>query len=503
MKQPHYAITVVWSDEDGGWVADAPDLKSCSAFGATPEGAVADQGHDRAARRGELAADHGDAVLPLAIAVLIVVRLMMPIVRTRQQLLGANLPSEEEVTRVRRHALRLPSWTVALAFFGWVPGGLLFPVLINWFSPPLDWHVYAHFLTSFTISGLIAMTYSLFAIQFLVLRVLYPRLWIDARNLRHDSREELGPLDVRLTTFQVLAGLIPLAGAVMMIFGSGHSFSLTYRLLVTALVAISETTYVGVLGTTPLAAIATADFPAPQPLSVTLVPPATPLAAIAAATFPTPQPLSVTLYAGEPLQAATVLAGIAPPLTLGTGLYTAQIVQVIPRRGVNFFDRSDPTGQATVVVAQAGGGGGGAGAGASACAAGPTSGGTFQSVIAGPYPKDIECHSLAVVSDPAGQGDVLAMGDFHMIFAAPGASLSAAVNVNSGANFATLTGTNASTMSITGVTAMAQGTAPAGTQLRIDGTASALGGGSFTNYTLTVCTAAGAVVYRRPAGDCL
>lgn len=254
---------------------------------------------------------------------------------------------------------------------------------------------------------------------------------------------------------------------------------------------------------TPLAAIATADFPAPQPLSVTLVPPATPLAAIAAATFPTPQPLSVTLYAGEPLQAATVLGGIAPPLTLGPGLYTAQIVQVIPRRGVNFFDRSDPTGQATVVVAQAGGGGGGAGGGASACAAGPTSGGTFQSVIAGPYPKDIECHSLAVVSDPAGQGDVLAMGDFHMIFAAPGASLSAAVNVNSGANFATLTGTNASTMSITGVTAMAQGTAPAGTQLRIDGTASALGGGSFTNYTLTVCTAAGTVVYRRPAGDCL
>jgi predicted RNase H-like HicB family nuclease len=42
MKQPHYAITVIWSDEDGGWVADAPDFKSCSAFGATPEEAVAE-----------------------------------------------------------------------------------------------------------------------------------------------------------------------------------------------------------------------------------------------------------------------------------------------------------------------------------------------------------------------------------------------------------------------------------------------------------------------------
>ena len=37
-----YAIVVFWSEEDGAWVADVPDLKSCSAFGATPEQAVAE-----------------------------------------------------------------------------------------------------------------------------------------------------------------------------------------------------------------------------------------------------------------------------------------------------------------------------------------------------------------------------------------------------------------------------------------------------------------------------
>lgn len=37
-----YAMIVFWSDEDGAWVADAPDLKSCSAFGDTPEEAVAE-----------------------------------------------------------------------------------------------------------------------------------------------------------------------------------------------------------------------------------------------------------------------------------------------------------------------------------------------------------------------------------------------------------------------------------------------------------------------------
>jgi predicted RNase H-like HicB family nuclease len=37
-----YAIIVFWSKEDGAWIADVPDLKSCSAFGPTPEEALAE-----------------------------------------------------------------------------------------------------------------------------------------------------------------------------------------------------------------------------------------------------------------------------------------------------------------------------------------------------------------------------------------------------------------------------------------------------------------------------
>jgi predicted RNase H-like HicB family nuclease len=36
-----YHINIFYSDEDGGYIADMPDLESCSAFGATPEAAVA------------------------------------------------------------------------------------------------------------------------------------------------------------------------------------------------------------------------------------------------------------------------------------------------------------------------------------------------------------------------------------------------------------------------------------------------------------------------------
>ena len=33
---PHYHINLFWSPDDGSWVADVPDLKSCAAFGDTP-----------------------------------------------------------------------------------------------------------------------------------------------------------------------------------------------------------------------------------------------------------------------------------------------------------------------------------------------------------------------------------------------------------------------------------------------------------------------------------
>ena len=36
-----YHINIFFSEEDGGYVADVPDLAHCSAFGPTPEEALA------------------------------------------------------------------------------------------------------------------------------------------------------------------------------------------------------------------------------------------------------------------------------------------------------------------------------------------------------------------------------------------------------------------------------------------------------------------------------
>lgn len=40
MKEPHYHINIFWSDKDRRWIADVPDLKYCSAHGATALEAV-------------------------------------------------------------------------------------------------------------------------------------------------------------------------------------------------------------------------------------------------------------------------------------------------------------------------------------------------------------------------------------------------------------------------------------------------------------------------------
>jgi predicted RNase H-like HicB family nuclease len=40
MNEPHYHINLFWSAEDNCWIADVPDLRPCSAHGATRQDAL-------------------------------------------------------------------------------------------------------------------------------------------------------------------------------------------------------------------------------------------------------------------------------------------------------------------------------------------------------------------------------------------------------------------------------------------------------------------------------
>ena len=139
---------------------------------------------------------------------------------------------------MRRRALALPLWAAGLSCLGWLPGGLLFPLLIDLAAGPLPSKVFGHFLFSFTISGLIALTYSGLAVQWIVLRILYPQLWADGSGFRETARQELTSLDRRLRVWQFLAGLIPLAGAALIVSVGPEEFSLWFRILAIALIAL-------------------------------------------------------------------------------------------------------------------------------------------------------------------------------------------------------------------------------------------------------------------------
>jgi serine/threonine protein kinase len=175
------------------------------------------------------------------VCVTFLVALVLPVRRVWLALGGSIPPPPDKVSAARRRALRVPLWVVALSCVGWLPGAVLFPVAISHQNGAAFLTLFGQFLISLTISGLIALTYSFFATQFIALRILYPMLWTDAHEVRATTRAELAGLDSRLTWFQGLAVLIPLAAAVLMVgvgpeeFREGYR---TFRLLVTALIAL-------------------------------------------------------------------------------------------------------------------------------------------------------------------------------------------------------------------------------------------------------------------------
>jgi hypothetical protein len=149
--------------------------------------------------------------------------------------------SAEEVAEARRRVLAWPMLAVVLSCVGWLPGGLIFPAALSFFSEPgepLSMGVYGHFLVSFWLSGLIALTYTFFAAEFVAVRVLYPRLWVDPQAVRSTAQRELASVAGRLRCFQLLAGLIPLASSALMIGLGLEDMSRTFRILATGLIVL-------------------------------------------------------------------------------------------------------------------------------------------------------------------------------------------------------------------------------------------------------------------------
>jgi eukaryotic-like serine/threonine-protein kinase len=167
-------------------------------------------------------------------AVVLFVRAAWPVWRCWNALSGTAALPDAEVDAARQQALRLPKWVAGLTALGWFPGGLLFPVLIHFTASPLPPAMWMHFATSFCMSGLIALAYSLCGVRLVVLRVLYPGIWQDTRGFISKTRDELASVNGQLYRMQFLAGAIPLVGA--MLLGIGETVN--YQLLVNGLILL-------------------------------------------------------------------------------------------------------------------------------------------------------------------------------------------------------------------------------------------------------------------------
>jgi hypothetical protein len=167
---------------------------------------------------------------------------VMPVLRIWRALDRSIPVVSSLVDTARQKVLTWPVWAALLACVGWFPGALFFPLGLRLFSGPVSWNVASHLIISICLSGLIALTYSFVGVQYIALRVFYPRLWGKPENLQSRARVELSDMGRRLRGIQILAGLIPLCGAALLVGVGPQEFSgsayRTYQWLVIALMGM-------------------------------------------------------------------------------------------------------------------------------------------------------------------------------------------------------------------------------------------------------------------------
>ncbi|MFK7818114.1 MAG: serine/threonine-protein kinase [Planctomycetaceae bacterium] len=139
---------------------------------------------------------------------------------------------------LRQHLMRLPRKAALVACVGWFSGIAFFPIMMHIGAGVGT--LYSHFAVNLLVSGLIAIAYSALGVQYYCLRVLYPRLWTDASRIQSHAPEELSVIPNRVVLMQLLAGMIPLAGAMLVVLQGPEqeaNYS-TFRLMLGILIGL-------------------------------------------------------------------------------------------------------------------------------------------------------------------------------------------------------------------------------------------------------------------------
>jgi serine/threonine protein kinase len=173
------------------------------------------------------------------IAVLIVIK---PLRRLRANASRSDILTltADSLTRMRRESLGALRALLTATSIGWLPGALVFPMMLDSVTGNVSRVVYGHFVLSFVSSWLVALTYSYLFVAQLIIRGLYPRFFAAESPVNDCARRELRPQLTRLKWLQLAAGMIPLFGAAMIVYtGSplGETQHQIFQVLVLTLIA--------------------------------------------------------------------------------------------------------------------------------------------------------------------------------------------------------------------------------------------------------------------------
>ncbi|HSQ58197.1 MAG TPA: serine/threonine-protein kinase [Gemmata sp.] len=159
-------------------------------------------------------------------------------VQVKRRFVRLSRARGQEVDDLRRRVRQLGWWTIVLGSIGWFPGGILFPLVIDLASGPIGWEIYAHYLVSFALAGLIGVVFTYLGIEYVCFRALFPRLGNPDAFTPAKMWAELQPLTVPFVSFLVLACAVPLVGAALLILFADGGMSLGFRILVAALIGV-------------------------------------------------------------------------------------------------------------------------------------------------------------------------------------------------------------------------------------------------------------------------
>jgi hypothetical protein len=111
----------------------------------------------------------------------------------------------------------LPRQFMIASAVGWFPGIVLFPLLLALFGETPSGRDWFHYGVTFAIAGLIATTYSYAIVVYLVACYGYCACWQMAAHYRRLARLELSGMQNRVRRVAILAGVLPLAAAVLLL----------------------------------------------------------------------------------------------------------------------------------------------------------------------------------------------------------------------------------------------------------------------------------------------